>query len=82
MDIKKIKLSEFFDRTESVIASISRGNAVEFSTESGDFVVLAKEDYDSITETLYLLSGDKNRKRLNESLLEAKDGLVKSIKLD
>lgn len=39
-----------------------------------DIVVLSKEDYDGIQETLHLLSSPKNAQRLKESIEEFENG--------
>ena len=43
-----------------------------------DVVVLSKTDYESITETLHLVSNPNNSKRLAESLEEYEKGLGQS----
>lgn len=39
-----------------------------------DVVIVSKADFDSIQETMYLLSSPANAERLNESILELNDG--------
>jgi antitoxin YefM len=45
-----------------------------------DIVVLSKSDYESMEETLYLLSSEKNRIHLTESIAQAENG--ESTKVD
>lgn len=47
-----------------------------------EVVVLSKEDYSSLQETLYLLSSPKNASRLRESIKQVEKGKVKKRKLD
>ncbi|MAU40261.1 MAG: type II toxin-antitoxin system prevent-host-death family antitoxin [Kordiimonas sp.] len=39
-----------------------------------DVVIVSKADYDSLQETMYLLSSPANAKRLNESIAELESG--------
>jgi antitoxin YefM len=59
-------LAPILDRIENdrEIYNITRKN-------HGDVVMLSREDYDSMVETLHLLSSPKNAKRLKEALKEA-----------
>lgn len=47
-----------------------------------EVVVLSKEDYSSLQETLYLLSSPKNASRLRESIKQVEKGKLKKRKLD
>jgi len=47
-----------------------------------EVVVMSKEDYSSLQETLYLLSSPKNASRLRESIKQVEKGKVKKRKLD
>jgi antitoxin YefM len=46
-----------------------------------EVVVLSKEDYTGLQETLYLLSNPNNAKRLKASLKQYEKGMAKSKKL-
>jgi len=45
-------------------------------------VVMSKEDYTSMEETLYLLSSPKNAERLMESIAQFQEGKTVEQKLD
>ena len=47
-----------------------------------DVVVLSKSDYESMEETLYLLSSEKNRTHLVESIKQAEKGEVEKVKVE
>ena len=47
----------------------------------GNLVVISQEAYNSMEETLYLLSNKKNREHILESLQQAKEGKTTKIKL-
>lgn len=49
-------------------------SAVEVVSKNGNAVIMSKEDYDSITETAYLLRNAKGAERLLASLDRAKRG--------
>ena len=48
----------------------------------GNVVVLSQEAYNSMEETLYLLSSPNNREHLLESIRQLDQGLGKKIKLE
>jgi antitoxin YefM len=47
-----------------------------------DIVMIPKSDYDSLKETLYLLSNPHNAKNLNDSIEQDQEGEYESIDLD
>ena len=49
-------------------------------SKGDDIVVMAKSDYESLTETLYLLSSKKNAERLAKGIEEFEQG--KGVKRD
>ena len=51
-------------------------------TNGEDVVVLSKSDYESMEETLYLLSSEKNRTHLLEGVKEAENGDTTKVNLD
>jgi antitoxin YefM len=55
----KTACDEVCDRREPLLVKRRRG---------GDVVLVAKEDYDSLEETAYLLSSPENARRLFEAL--------------
>jgi len=46
-----------------------------------DIVMIARDDYDSLVETLHLLSNTVNSSRLNESLQQDINGEYKKVKI-
>jgi antitoxin YefM len=51
-------------------------------TNKEDVVVIAKSDYESMEETLYLLSSEKNRAQLMDGVREAESGKTTKMDLD
>ena len=47
---------------------------VEITSKRGDAVLMARVDYDALTETAYLLRAPANAQRLLESLSQARQG--------
>ncbi len=68
---KELKASlDKVSNNEDVIV-VSRG-------KNKNVVVISLTEYNSLKETMYLLSSDKNRKRLQESIDEMKKGKFSS----
>jgi len=61
----KAFLDKVFDSKSPVFVTRSNGE---------DVVVLSKDEYEGMQETLHLLSSPKNAQRLNESIEEYKRG--------
>jgi antitoxin YefM len=55
---------------------------VEITSERGDAVLLAMDDYRALEETAYLLRAPANVRRLLESLDQARSGAVQEHELD
>ena len=47
----------------------------------GNIVLISEAEFNSMQETLYLLSSKKNRERILESLQQIKDGKTVNVKL-
>jgi antitoxin YefM len=60
------------DNSEIVIVSRSKGKNV---------VVMSLDEYNSINETLHLISNEHNQKRLDESIAEMRSGKSSKHKL-
>ena len=60
------------DNSEIVIVSRSKGKNV---------VVMSLDEYNSINETLHLMSNEHNQKRLDESIAEMRSGKSSKHKL-
>lgn len=48
--------------------------AIEITSKRGDAVLIAKSDYEALTETAWLLRVPANARRLLESLAQARQG--------
>ena len=68
--------SNFRQNLKSFMDKVFETRSPLFVTRSNgeDIVVLSKEDYDGIQETLHLLSSPKNAQRLKESIEELNKG--------
>ena len=68
--------SNFRLNLKSFLDSVLNNNTPLFVTRSkgDDVVVISKSDYESMNETLFLLSSPKNAKRLAEGIEEYKNG--------
>jgi antitoxin YefM len=51
---------------------------VEITSKRGDAVLMARSDYDALTETAYLLRAPANAQRLLESLNQARQGRLEA----
>jgi antitoxin YefM len=51
---------------------------VEITSKRGDAVLMARSDYDALTETAYLLRVPANAQRLLESLNQARQGRLEA----
>lgn len=61
----KVNLDKVSDNEEVVIVSRSKNKNV---------VLLSLREYNSLNETMHLISSENNRQRINEALLEIKNG--------
>ena len=68
--------SKFRQNLKSFLDNILNDRSVLYVTRSKgeDVVVLAKSEYESMQETLYLLSNPKNAERLQQGIKEFKEG--------
>lgn len=72
-----ITASEARKNLFSLIEQVNHDHApTEISSRRGSAVLMSKEDYDSLAETLYLLRSPANARRLMDSLNEAAAGNV------
>lgn len=69
----KITLDSVVDDSKEII--IHRPN-------HEDVVLVSLNEYNSLKETLYLLSSDKNRKRLYEGIEQVNNGKTTTIDID
>lgn len=71
---KELKLSLDKVSNDKEVIVVSRG-------KNKNVVVISLDEYNSLKETMYLLSSEKNRKRLQESIDEMKKGKFSSHSL-
>ena len=74
--------SNFRQNLKGFMDSVLKNRAPLFitRTKGEDVVMLSKEDYESMEETLYLLSSPRNAERLAKGIREYEEG--KGIKRD
>lgn len=75
MTIETISYSSLRQNLSSVLNKIENDKNIYQVTrkQHGDVVMIAKDDYDSMVETMHLLSSSKNARRLEEALKEAEN---------
>lgn len=75
--------SEFRTKLKSYLDSVEQDNETLIIKRSngGGTVLLSLDEYNSMMETMHLLSSEKNRTRLQESIAQAKQGNVKKVEL-
>ena len=76
--------SNFRQHLKSFLDKVMESNTPLYvkRTKGEDVVVLSKSDYESMEETLYLLSSEKNRTHLVESIKQAEKGEVEKVKVE
>ena len=76
--------SEFRQHMKSFLDAVIKTHKPLFITRKHgeELVVMSKEDYTSMEETLYLLSSPKNAERLMESISQFQAGQTIEQKLD
>ena len=76
--------SNFRQHLKSFLDKVMESNTPLYvkRTKGEDVVELSKSDYESMEETLYLLSSEKNRTHLLESIKQAENGEVEKVKME
>jgi antitoxin YefM len=77
-----VTMQKFATQIDEVLGEVeSNGEALLVEREQGNFMVMSERDYNSIMETLYLLSTPANAKHLQNGIKQANSGSysVKSI---
>ena len=76
--------SNFRQHLKSFLDKVMESNTPLYvkRTKGEDVVVLSKSDYESMEETLYLLSSEKNRTHLLKSIKQAEKGEVEKVKME
>jgi antitoxin YefM len=83
--IKKLTIAKFESNLlrELDLISEDKVNQLIIKRPKGkcNIVLISEAEYNSMQETLYLLSSKKNRERILESLQQIKDGKTVNVKL-
>ena len=83
--IKKLSLSEFISNLDNELDFIGNNNTNQLIIKrpkgKGNIMLISEAEFNSMQETLYLLSSKKNRERILESLQQIKDGKIVKVKL-
>ena len=83
--IKKLSLPEFISNLDNELDFIGNNNTnqliIKRTKGKGNIVLISEAEFNSMQETLYLLSSKKNREHLLESIQQFKDGKTVKIKL-
>ena len=79
--IKKLSESDFINNLDFIGNNNTNQLIIKRTKGKGNIVLISEAEFNSMQETLYLLSSKKNRERILESLQQLKDGKTVKIKL-
>ena len=83
--IKKLTIAKFESNLLHELDLISEDKVsqliIKRPKSKGNIVLISEAEYNSMHETLYLLSSKKNREHLLESIQQLKDGKTVKVKL-
>jgi len=83
--IKKLSESAFISNIDYELDFIGNNNLNQLIIKrpkgKGNIVILSEAEFNSMQETLYLLTNKKNREHLLESIQQFKDGKTVKVKL-
>ena len=83
--IKKLTIAKFESNLLRELDLISEDKVNQLIIKrpkgKGNIVLISEAEYNSMQETLYLLSSKKNREHLLESIQQLKDGKTIKVKL-
>ena len=83
--IKKLSESDFINNLDNELDFIGNNitNQLIIKRPKGkcNIVLISEAEFNSMQETLYLISSKKNRERILESLQQLKDGKTVKVKL-
>ncbi|MFY0608361.1 MAG: type II toxin-antitoxin system Phd/YefM family antitoxin [Cyclobacteriaceae bacterium] len=82
--MKVTSYSHFRQNLKSFMDSVIQDSAPVYVTrnQGEDLVLISKSDYDSMQETLYLLSSPTNAQRLNEGIRQYESSQIISKSMD
>lgn len=82
--MKTVTYTSLRQNLSSILDSVENDQEQYYITrqQHSDIVLLSREDYESLIETLHLLSSNKNAKKLYESLEQDKKGEYVKVDLD
>ena len=83
--IKKLSESDFISNLDNELDFIGNNNTNQLIIKrpkgKGNIVLISEAEFNTMQETLYLISSKKNRERILESLQQLKDGKTIKVKL-
>jgi antitoxin YefM len=83
--IKKLTIAKFESNLLRELDLISEDKVNQLIIKrpkgKGNIVLISEAEFNSMQETLYLLSSKKNRERILESIQQLKDGKTVKVKL-
>jgi antitoxin YefM len=79
---KKLTIAEFEKNMVNELDLIGQNNYIIIKRPKGNLIILSQIEFNSIQETLYLLSSTNNKKHLLDSIQEFKDGKGIKFKLE
>ena len=83
---KKLTIAEFEKNMVNELDLIGQNNnnyiIIKRPKDKGNLIILSQKEFNSIQETLYLLSSTNNKKHLLDSIQEFKDGKGIKFKLE
>lgn len=83
---KKLTIAEFERNMVNELDLIGQNSnnyiIIERPKDKGNLIMLSQKEFNSIQETLYLLSSTNNKKHLIDSIQELKDGRGINFKLE
>ena len=83
--IKKLSESDFISNLDNELDFIGNNNTNQLIIKrpkgKGNIVLISEAEFNSMQETLYLISSKKNREHLLESIQQFKEGKTVKVKL-